>query len=282
MSFEYEGEYWFDPVKGKLRPRWVWPCADASNPDNEYILGHMHKATSGPGSGKLVTQFTGESDLVTERDGISVQDCSGGIWTGYNKKVDGKLKPYLTLPGDTIADVSSECDCETFQSACGHCTEAVCDEIGPCGLTWEDDETPIYICIMFNDIRLSSSATKTSEEVNASFVLTHLQWWYDNDHDNWPNDVFYPGDQRPPTNCRWGYWNEESMFEIRTEFYFVHASLTYILFSYKPGYPDNNELYLSSFVNGVRCGAFVEGAYTYYTPIVKGIYGSATLSLGSC
>ncbi len=119
MSFEYEGEYWFDPTPGieRLRPRWVWPCADTGNPDNEYILGHMHKATSGPGDGKLVPRYQG-SDILGPP--VAGEDCPSGNWTGYNKKVGDKLRPYLYFPdADSLSDLRGDCDCGVFP--CNYC-----------------------------------------------------------------------------------------------------------------------------------------------------------------
>ena len=64
MPYEYEGEYWLDPIIGKLRPRWVWPCAGPGNPDNEFILGHMTVKSGGSGDGKLIPRYQGWTSSV--------------------------------------------------------------------------------------------------------------------------------------------------------------------------------------------------------------------------
>lgn len=218
MSFEYEGEYWFDPAIGKLRPRWAWPCAEAGNPDSEYILGHMHKATSGPGSGKLVPRYQGSDILGSPAIG---EDCPGGNWTGYNKKVDGKLRPYLTLPGDSVDDVSSECGCAVIGYDCVSCEAPGCSghASDPCTFNWEPGEAPAYIQATYSNIELCENAfyygvgydpeveepKQFSPIINTSFVMTQLYWWRDTDPGTFPPIFLDMPIFLANSECVWAY-----------------------------------------------------------------------------
>jgi hypothetical protein len=128
----------------------------------------------------------------------------------------------------------------------------------------------VYLCVTFSDIACLYGYEP--EQINASFIFTNLHWWYDNDHDTWPENRFESGDIRPLNSCRWGYWDPTLL---------VFGDLTFLIIG------QETRLLLSSWGTSIRyfftrtsgggyCSNFVTTQQLYCGP------STATISLGSC